>query len=303
MCPRQPTFDAEYYGLSALRVGPPLVPHALMERAHNHMDVEANLVLNGFIRYFVPNGIHTIVPDKPVVFWAGIPHRIIDAEPGSVHIAVSVPLSVFLEWRLPMSLVARMLQGEVLERPPVDDDVTAIDRLLFQRWSTDLAFDLDRLPDRFGPPPTTPEPMQAAASEEIRAWFRRLAWTLETASADTPRDAVPGSYDSVNRVARHVCEHYAEPLSVAALAEVAGLHPKYLMQLFHRTCGLRLWDYVQRVRIAHAQRLLATSSLNVLEVAMESGFGSLTQFNAFFKRVSELTPTAYRTRYAPRVSP
>ena len=97
-------------------------------------------------------------------------------------------------------------------------------------------------------------------------------------------------------MAQFVAEHYTESVRVADIAEVAGLHPNYAMNLFRRTCGMTLWQYLTRLRLSHAQRLLLTSDRGVLDIAMDAGFGSQARFYVVFKQAYGVTPAAFRRR-------
>jgi transcriptional regulator GlxA family with amidase domain len=66
------------------------------------------------------------------------------------------------------------------------------------------------------------------------------------------------------------------------------------MTIFREAFGVGIVDYVTQHRVAHAQQLLATGDLNVLDVAMQSGFGSASRFYEAFKQVCGTTPLAYR---------
>jgi len=57
-----------------------------------------------------------------------------------------------------------------------------------------------------------------------------------------------------------------------------------------------LLEYIAQQRVAYAQRLLATTSLKVIDVAMESGFGSACRFYCVFARLCGTTPRQYRAR-------
>lgn len=72
------------------------------------------------------------------------------------------------------------------------------------------------------------------------------------------------------------------------------MHPNYLIPLFKRNCGMGLWEYVQRLRISHAQRLLLMSDAKILDVAYDSGFASASRFYECFNRLCGQTPKDYR---------
>ncbi len=80
------------------------------------------------------------------------------------------------------------------------------------------------------------------------------------------------------------------------MARAAGLHPHYAMTLFRDTIGTTIIDYVVQQRLAHAQRLLVTTDDRILDVALASGFHSLSRFNDAFRRACHCTPRDYRRR-------
>ena len=110
--------------------------------------------------------------------------------------------------------------------------------------------------------------------------------------------AYPGSLGKITAETQDLpdgCNYcQRQPISVAEIAEALGFHPNYLMRLFRRVSGMTLLEYIAQQRVALAQRLLATISLKVIDVAMESGFGSVCRFHTVFARLCGTTPRQYR---------
>ena len=82
-------------------------------------------------------------------------------------------------------------------------------------------------------------------------------------------------------------------LSIAQIARHAGLNPSYAGEIFSKTCGIPLMRYVNQQRITHAQCLLTTTDATVLDIAMETGFGSVSQFHHVFRGITGATPRGY----------
>ena len=53
-------------------------------------------------------------------------------------------------------------------------------------------------------------------------------------------------------------------------------------------------EYLTQKRIAHAEQLLIEPNLSITEVAMRSGFNSLSTFNRIFKAAKNCTPSEYK---------
>jgi AraC-like DNA-binding protein len=66
------------------------------------------------------------------------------------------------------------------------------------------------------------------------------------------------------------------------------------MDVFQRTFGTTLLKYVTQHRLSHAQRLLVTTEDLILNIALKSGFGSLSRFNEAFRQAFGCTPREYR---------
>ena len=94
-----------------------------------------------------------------------------------------------------------------------------------------------------------------------------------------------------------IAQNYTQPLTAQTLGQHVGLHPNYAMALFQRACGTTLIKYVTQHRLLHSQRLLVTIEDLILEIALSSGFGSLSRFNEAFRQAFSCTPRGYRRRH------
>jgi len=72
--------------------------------------------------------------------------------------------------------------------------------------------------------------------------------------------------------------------------------PRHVSRVFNEVVGMSFRKKQSEVRLLRAQELLATTESKVLEVAMESGFQSVSLFNLMFKRRFGLTPGRWRER-------
>jgi AraC family transcriptional regulator len=88
----------------------------------------------------------------------------------------------------------------------------------------------------------------------------------------------------------------AQPIGLADVAASAGLTRMHFAAQFRSTTGYSPHAYLLRRRIEHAQMLLRSSSLSVLDVALSSGFGSHAHFTTVFGRMVGESPNSWRTR-------
>lgn len=249
-----------------------------MPGAHVHSDVELNLFTGGGATYFMAGRFWAVPVGRLTLLWAGLPHRLVAVDPGSRYFCMTLPLAWFLGWGLD-GLAARLFAGGIALGAEAGEADAGIERAQFGRWAAELAA---------GASPET----RRIALLEVEACCRRLAQS--TASEARPADTAVGG--QVERMAEFIGRRFRDPLTVAEIADAAGLHPNYAAGVFKGGAGLSLWEYVTRLRVSHAQRLLLTTDWTVDRVARESGFGSPARFFAAFRRLVGETPRRYRTR-------
>jgi len=81
-------------------------------------------------------------------------------------------------------------------------------------------------------------------------------------------------------------------------ARECGMSAGHLSRLFHASTGLRFQEYVTRVRLERACRLLEVTGKTIAEAAFESGFQSISQFNRSFRAYYGTTPAQHRKEHA-----
>lgn len=97
----------------------------------------------------------------------------------------------------------------------------------------------------------------------------------------------------------HIREHYADRLTVADAARLAGLSAPQLARTFKRVAGITLVAYVNQVRLAAAARLLKETQRTIAEIASEVGFADQSYFDKRFKRVFGQSPREFREGSGP----
>ena len=83
-------------------------------------------------------------------------------------------------------------------------------------------------------------------------------------------------------------------LSLDTVAANVGINSSYLSRLFNESSDVNFVNYVNQCRVERAKILLRDSGMLIQEVGFRSGFNSLQNFNRVFKRLTGITPGAYR---------
>ena len=282
--PNRPDFSP--YGFSCVRWTP-----SPMKRPDHHNEIEVNMLTEGWVTYLLGGRKVQITAGHLGVFWAAIPHQILDFAAGISYYVVTIPLAWFLQCRLPDRFVQPMLRGEVMTEKLTTGRLRH-DLGLFGQWETDLLKANDEV--------------HHIVMLEMEARLRRTIATLPAvATPDTnvktqarPGGLQGGELNKVEQMACLIAQRYTEQLTVAEIGEKVGLHPNYAMGLFKKAFGTTLIDYLTHHRVSHAQRLLATTNEKIVEVAFNSGFNSISRFNEAFRRACGCTPRSYRLQHA-----
>ena len=246
-----------------------------MPRPDRHNEIELNLLMSGSLTYLPGGHRTTIEAEKLAVFWAAIPHQIVQFEGAAPYFVVTLPLSEFLRTGLHLNLVNRVLHGELL----IDSAQDETDKLTFQRWEQELQ---DSAPA-----------LERAARLEVQARLLRFAHRI----FDRPAARSAPMLSRADQLACNIAKNYQQRLMSHSIADANGVHPNYAMGLFRKTFGTTMTTFIIQHRISHAQRLLVTTEDAILNVAVASGFQSLSRFNEAFKAVCDCSPRTCRTMH------
>ena len=93
-------------------------------------------------------------------------------------------------------------------------------------------------------------------------------------------------------------KHFSEDITLDQAADLAGFSKFHFSRLFRQYTGATFYRYLNLKLIDYAKVLLADPSLTVIEVALQSGFSSLSAFLRMFKQINNCTPTEFRAMYS-----
>ena len=220
-----------------------------------------------------------VAPGHTAAFWAAVPHQLVANSATRAH-WVYIPFSTFLGWGLPEGVVSRILSGAPLLSAP--STTLASDETGFEHWVADLATDD---PER-----------HRIAMLEVEARIRRLALRKDQEDAGRYTGGDPAVRLAL-AMARHIAEHFREPVTVSDVAAAARLHPNYAMTQFRKVVRMTIGEYLAQFRLAEARRLLVTTDLRTNEVAAAAGFGSVSRFYSAFVSACGTPPAAFRREH------
>ena len=122
-----------------------------------------------------------------------------------------------------------------------------------------------------------------------------LVYTLLAKIREDSRSQQPYIPKRMHRAKAQIHERFNESkLSVADLAREAGLSEVYFRREFKACFGCQPVTYIGDVRMEHAKALLETGEYPISEVAIRSGYDSISYFSYRFRNTTGMTPSQYR---------
>jgi AraC-like DNA-binding protein len=118
-------------------------------------------------------------------------------------------------------------------------------------------------------------------------------------NARTPVNAVA----RVTRTVRRIDEHPEAALPLDTLARDAGLSVYHFLRTFERLTGVTPHQYLVRARLREAAIRLSAGRDRILDIALDCGFGDVSNFNRAFRTEFGVNPRAYRDRLTPSKRP
>jgi AraC-like DNA-binding protein len=258
------------------------------QASHHHDALESNIVLSGSMTYMV--GGHRLEVKHGSLLWLlpGHEHTLIgNTRDFRVWVCLWSPeLFHRPEYaRLLAQLAASKIAGAALQR-------------ISRRWLQALAAACSLLA---GGGPTDPRHPGLVTGDQ-RAVVTGLAWLLEVHRAAWDEPSLEPAAQDASAQALHPAVQTALAALRAgggragldSLARTAGLSATRLSHLIRRQTGLTLPGWRNRFRLERANELLQNGRLELRDIALESGFGSYSQFHRIYVQAYGRGPRRHR---------
>lgn len=103
--------------------------------------------------------------------------------------------------------------------------------------------------------------------------------------------------ERMQKVNNYVLQHFKNEIRLGEAASLAGMSEAAFCRYFKTRSNKTFTDFVSEIRIGHACKLLIETTYTISQIAYESGFDTLSNFNRNFKKTTGQTPRDYRAAY------
>ncbi|WP_176801307.1 helix-turn-helix domain-containing protein [Kriegella aquimaris] len=268
--------DLKPYGLTCELWRP-----SLMKRPDRHNEIEINYLPECSITYLIHNRKFRVKKGSTMVFWALMPHQIVEFDRDAPYYVITVPFSILHEWKLPKAFLDVLFKGEMQAITHHFEDAE-FDKKRFEKWTQELEQE--------------DEEIYAACLLEFCAYLKRFA-VKSLSAGQCLQKASPPSINLVERIAMYIASKFTDPIKVCDVAKEVGVHPDYANTIFKKAFNCTISNYIMEQRVLYAQRKLAFSTESITSLAYQSGFNSISRFNAAFKKKNIMTPREYRKKH------
>jgi AraC family transcriptional regulator len=101
----------------------------------------------------------------------------------------------------------------------------------------------------------------------------------------------------LRRVTEFIEENLDRDLTLLEIAEIAELSPFHFARSFKQATGSTPIQFLMHRRVDLAKQLLVESELPIVEIGLRAGFKNQSHFTTLFRKLTAMTPKAYRNEH------
>ena len=105
---------------------------------------------------------------------------------------------------------------------------------------------------------------------------------------------IKGKLKWIQKTIEYINDNPFNNISLTELSKEFQLHPNYIVRQFKKYTGLKLSEYISKIRLENALNNMLTTNNSLTEVALKSGFYDQSHFNKHFKKVFNETPKPFQ---------
>lgn len=222
-----------------------------------------------------------------------LPAMIVDtAKTGSETIELfekHMPDLIFMDIRMP-GLSGLDVSGMIKSKQPstIIAIITAFDEFQYAKRAIDLHIDYFLLK------PVEPDEVERIIQETLQTKSPSLTQSAES----HPRAKLsPNRVQLAEKMMKYLHKEYATPITLADLETEFHFSSQYLSRTFKEAYRMSIMNYLTRLRVEIACKLLTNSEISISLVAEKVGIGDISYFGQMFKQAKGVTPSQYRQQY------
>ncbi len=172
-----------------------------------------------------------------------------------------------------------------------DNDSVRLKCLEFVLWAEHLAYEkTGRMYEFKSRANYLSELMSLGSLADERIWFTEK---IKDAAFWVSNKHEEQSMSAVNQAKQYIDENYMKELTLDDVSRVVNISSYYFSKVFKEETGENFIDYLTKLRIEAAKKLLKTTNKSMKEISAEVGYSDPNYFSRNFKKYTGKTPTDY----------
>ena len=126
---------------------------------------------------------------------------------------------------------------------------------------------------------------------DLRGWYLDK---ITAACRSVSQSKADRSVGTVALAQEYIRKNYRRDLTLDEVSREVHVSPYYFSKLFKDEVGENFVEYLTKIRIAQAKRMLLDPSNSIKQVCLSVGYGDPSYFSRIFKKYEGVTPTEFR---------
>ncbi len=101
----------------------------------------------------------------------------------------------------------------------------------------------------------------------------------------------------IETIHQYLMNNYREEIDLEKIADLVSMAEGSLCRFFKIQMGMTIFEYLNKIKVDLACKLLMDKKLSMSDVALDSGFNNISHFNKQFKRITNTSPLKYSARF------
>lgn len=106
-----------------------------------------------------------------------------------------------------------------------------------------------------------------------------------------------GDVDRINKIYTYTLTNYKKEITLGEIAALSHLSVTSFCRYFKRMTNKTYYDFLTEIRISHGCRMLVEGNTTIDSIAGDCGFNNASNFYRHFKKITSLTPAAYKKKH------
>jgi transcriptional regulator GlxA family with amidase domain len=120
---------------------------------------------------------------------------------------------------------------------------------------------------------------------------------IPLASADYIAKRLNTGSRRISMIHEFLMNNYLNNVDLEQIAEIVSMAKGSLCHFFRMNMGITIFEYLNKIKVDFACKLLMDPELSIAKVALDSGFNNISHFNKQFRKNTGFTPSEYRKHF------